>query len=97
MENHHVILQPLDKLQGYFEYLPPKNELKDLHSAKQRVFAEETANGKITATLVNTQRAQIQFFHCMTDFQIPDKVRSIIKAKIDNENEGDEEEVLPGN
>ena len=49
MENHRIILQPLDKLQGYFEYLSPKKELKDLHSAKQRVFAEETANGKITA------------------------------------------------
>ena len=43
MENHRRILQPLDKLQGYFEYL------SDLHSAKQRVFAEKTADGKITA------------------------------------------------
>ena len=49
MENHRIILQPLDKLQGYFEYLSSKKELKDLHSAKQRVFAEETADGKITA------------------------------------------------
>ena len=82
MEDLHVILQPLDKLHRYFEYLPPKNELKDLHSAKQRVFAEETANGKITATLVNAKRVQIQVFHGMADLQIRDKVRSIIKAKI---------------
>ena len=44
-ENHRIILQPLGKLQRYFEYLSPKNELKDLHG----VFAEETADGKITA------------------------------------------------
>ena len=42
--------QPLDKLHGHFEYLPPKNELKDLHNAKQSVLAEEIANSKITAT-----------------------------------------------
>ena len=44
-----MILQPLDKLQGYFEYLSPKKELKDLHRAKQRAFAEEIAECKITA------------------------------------------------
>ena len=98
MDNHYIISQPLDKLHGYFEYLPPKNELKDLHSAKQRVFAEETANGKITATLVNAKRVQIQVFHGMADLQIRDKVRSIIKAKIDSENSTqDEEQLLPGN
>ena len=52
MENHHIILQPSDILHGYFEYLSPKNELKDLHSAKQRVFSEEIADGKIIATLL---------------------------------------------
>ena len=98
MEDLHVILQPLDKLHRYFEYLPPKNELKDLHSANQRVFAEETSNGKITATLVNAKRVQIQAFHDMADLQIRDKVRSIIKAKIDSENSTqDEEQLLPGN
>ena len=48
MENHHIILQPLGKLHEYFEYLSPIKELKDLHNAKQRVFEEETADGKIT-------------------------------------------------
>ena len=98
MENYPIILQPLYKLHGYFEYLPPKNELKDLHSPKQRVFAEETAYGKITATLVNVKRAQIPAFHGMADLQIRDKVGSIIKAKIDSENNmQDEEELLPDN
>ena len=72
MENHHIIWQPLDKLHRYFEHLPPKNEFKDLHSAKQRVFAEETANGKITATLVNAKRVQIPVFHGKANLHIRD-------------------------
>ena len=72
--------------------------MKDLHSPKQRVFSEETANGKITATLVNVKRVQIPSFHGMADLQIRDKVRSIIKAKIDSgNNTQDEEEILPDN
>ena len=39
----------LNKLQGYFKYLSPKKELKDLHSTKQRVSEEETVVVKITA------------------------------------------------
>ena len=70
MENHHIILQPLDILHGYFEYLSPKNELKDLQSAKQQVFAKEIAGGKIIATLLKAKRAQIPTFHDMTDIQI---------------------------
>ena len=71
--------------------------MKDLHSAKQRVLADEIADGKITATLVNTKRVQIGAFHG-TVIQIRDKVRSIIKAKIDSEyNMQDKEELLPGN
>ena len=98
MENHHIILQPLDKLHGYFEYLPPKNESKNLHSTKQRVFAGEIANGKIKATLVNAKRVQIPVFHGMADIQIRDKVWSILKAKVDSENNAyDEEELLPDN
>ena len=98
MENRHIILQPLNKLHRYFEYLSPKNELKDFHSAKQRVFAGEIANGKITATLVNTKRVQISVSHGMADLQIQDKVRPIIKSKLDSENNTqDEEELLPGN
>ena len=65
--------------------MSPKNELKDLHSSKQRVFANKIADSKITATLVNANRVQIRAFHC-TNIQIRDKVRSIIKAKIDRKN-----------
>ena len=67
MENHHIILQSLDKLHQYFEYLSLKNELKDLRSARQRVFAEEIANGKITTALVNAKRVQVPVFHDMAD------------------------------
>ena len=81
MENHYIMWQPLDKLHGHFEYLTPKNELKDLHSANQHAFSEEIGNGKITATLVNNKRVQIPAFHGMADLQIRDKVQSIIKAK----------------
>ena len=71
--------------------------MKDLHSAKQQVFAEETTDGKITATLVKGKRVQIPVFHG-ADLQIQDKVRSIIKANIDSEsNTQDTEELLPGN
>ena len=91
------ILQSLGILHGYFEYLSPKIELKDLHSAKQRVFSEKIADGKITAELVKAKRIQIPAFH-RTDLRIRDKVRSIIKAKLDNENDTqDKEELLPGN
>ena len=84
-------------LHGYFEYFSPKNELKDLHSAKQWVFSEEIADGKITATLVKAKRIHIPAFHG-TDLWIRDKVRSIIKAKVDSENDTqDKEELLPGN
>ena len=70
MENHHIILEPLNKPHGYFEYLSPKNELEDLHSAIQRVFAMEIADGKIKFTLVKVKRVQILAFHGMTDLQI---------------------------
>ena len=78
------MLQSLDILHGYFEYLSPKNELKDLHSAKQRVFSEEIADGKITAKLEKAKRIQIPVFHG-TDLRIRDRVRSIMKAKLDSE------------
>ena len=87
----------MDILHRYFEYLSPKNELKYLHSAKQRVFSEETADGKITAKLVKAKRIQIPAFH-RTDLWIQDKVWSIIKAKLDSENDTQyKEELLPGN
>ena len=70
MENHHIILEPLNKLHEYFEYLSPKNEVEDLHSAIQRVFAKEIANGKITVTLVKVKRVQILAFYGMIDLQI---------------------------
>ena len=91
MENHHIILQLLDILYRYFEYLSSKNELKDLHSAKQLVFAKEVADRKIIATLLKAKRVQIPAFRCMTDLQIRHKVRSIIKAKIDCENNTQDE------
>ena len=72
MENHHIILQPFDILHGYFEYLSPKNELKDLHNAKELVFAEEIADDKIIATYLMAKRVQIPAFHCMIDLQIRD-------------------------
>ena len=97
MENHHMTLQPLNILQGYFECLSQKSELKDLQSTKQRVFAEELVVGKITVTLVKAKRVQIPVFHG-ADLQRRHKVRSIIKAKIDSENNTqDKEELLPGN
>ena len=77
MENHHIILEPLDTPHGYFDYLSPKNELEDLHSAIQRVFADEIADGKIRVTLVKAKKVQIPVFHGITDLQIRDKVRSI--------------------
>ena len=87
----------MDILHGYFENLSPKNELKDFHSAKQRIFSEEIADGKITPKLVKAKRIQIPVFH-RTDLRIRDKVRSIIKAKLDSENDTqDKEELLPGN
>ena len=87
----------MDILHGYFEYLSPKSELKDLHSSKQQLFSEEIANGKITAKLVKAKGTQIPAFH-RRDLRIRDKVRSIIKAKLDSENDTqDEEELLPGN
>ena len=87
----------MDILHGYFEYLSPKLELKDVHSAKQRVFSEEIADGKITAKLVKAKRLQIPAFH-RTHLRIRDQVRSIIKAKLDNENDTqDKEKLLPGN
>ena len=52
----------------------------------------------LTAAKVKAKREQIQAFRGMTDLQIRDKVRSIIKAKIDSENvTQDEEELFPGN
>ena len=87
----------MDILHGYFEYLSPKNELKDLHSAKQRMFSEEIVDRKITANLVKAKRIQISAFH-RTDLRIRDKAWSIIKAKHDSENDTkDKEELLPGN
>ena len=72
--------------------------MKGLHSAEQRVFPEEIANGKITAILVIDKRVQIPAFHDMADLHIRDKVRSIIKTEIDRENNAqDEEELLPVN
>ena len=52
----------MDKLHGYFEYLSPINELKDLHSAKQRVFAEEIAKGKIKNTLGNGTNPSLPWY-----------------------------------
>ena len=87
----------MDILYGYFEYLSPKNELKDLHSAKQRMFSEGIADGKNAAKLVKAKRIQIPAFH-RTDLRIRDKAWSIIKAKLDSENDTqDKEELLPGN
>ena len=84
-------------LYEYFEHLSPKNELKDLHSEKQRVLSEENADGKITANLVKAERMQISAFHG-TDMWIRDRIRSITKAKLDSKNDTQEkEELLPGN
>ena len=41
--------------------------MKDLHSANQRVFAEETADGKLQ---LNVKRVQIPAFYGMADLQI---------------------------
>ena len=62
------------------------------------VLKKESYSEKITAAKVKAKREQIQAFRGMTDLQIRDKVRSIIKAKTDSENvmQG-EEELFPGN
>ena len=61
------------------------------------MFSEEIADGKITPKLVKTKRIQIPAFH-RTNLRIRDKVRSIIKAKLDTENDTqDKEELVPGN
>ena len=61
------------------------------------MFSEEIADGKMTPKLVKAKRIQIPVFH-RTDLRIRDKVRSIIKAKLDSENDTqDKEELLPGN
>ena len=75
-----------------------RNELEDLHNAMQRLFTEEIADGKITVTLVKAKRVQIPAFHGMIDLQIRDKVQSIIKVKIvDQNNTQDKRELLPAN
>ena len=87
----------MDILHGYFKYLSPKNELKDLPSAKQRMFSEKITDRKITAKLVKAKRIQIPVFH-RTDLRIRDKAWSIIKAKLNSENDThDKEELPPGN
>ena len=76
MENHHIILEPLNKPRKDFEYLSPKDELEDFHNAAQRVFAKEITSGKITVTLVKVKRCTLLglkkglAFHGMTDLQI---------------------------
>ena len=50
MENHHRVYY-MDILNIYLQ----KVELKDFYRAKQQVFAEETADGKITVTLVKAK------------------------------------------
>ena len=71
-----------------------KMNLKTL-SVQYNIFSEEITNAKVTVTLVNTKRVETPTFHGMTDLQIRDKVRSIIKAKIaDGNNTQDEEELL---
>ena len=50
MENHYRVYY-MDILNIYLQ----KVELKGLHCAKQQVFAEETADGKITVTLVKAK------------------------------------------
>ena len=53
---------------------------------------------KLQLLIVNDKRVQISAFHSMADLHIRDKVRSIIKGKVDSENTTqDEEELLPGN
>ena len=52
--------------------------MKGHHSAKQRVFSEEIAEGKIAVKLVKAKRIQILAFHG-TDLRIRDRVRSIIQ------------------
>ena len=75
-----------------------RNELENLHNAMQRLFTEEIAHGKITVTLVKAKRVQIPAFHGMIDLQIRDKVQSIIKVKIvDQNNTQDKRELLPAN
>ena len=69
------MLESVDMPDGYFEYLFPKNEFDDFHSAIQRVFAEEIVAGKITVTLVKTKMVQIPVFCGVTEPQIRDKVR----------------------
>ena len=62
------------------------------------VLKKESYSEKITAAKVKAKREQIQAFRGMTDLQIRDKVRSIIKTKIDSENvTQDEEDLFPGN
>ena len=68
-------MEPLDIPHAYCEYLSSKNELEDLHSAIQRVFADEIADGKIA--LIKTKKVQIPVFHGLTDLQIRIKVWSI--------------------
>ena len=50
MENHHRVYY-MDILNIYLQ----KVELKDFYRSKQQVFAEETADGKITVTLVKAK------------------------------------------
>ena len=60
------------------------------------MFSEEISDRKITAELVKAKRIQIPGFH-RTD-RMRDKAWSVIKAKLDSENDTqDKEELLPGN
>ena len=74
------------------------NVKSNFYDTIQGVFAEKIADDKIKTTLVKAKSVQIPVFHGMADLHICDKVRSIIKAKIvDENNVQDEEKLLPGN
>ena len=84
--------------------VPKNNCHKNLLVVKKwvlcRIFVlkKESYSEKITAAKVKAKREQIQAFRGMTDLQIRDKVRSIIKTKIDSENVMQhKEELFPGN
>ena len=60
------------------------------------MFSEEIADGKFKAKLVKAKRREIPAFH-RTDLRIQDRARSILKEKLDGENDTqDKEELLPG-
>ena len=76
------ILESLDKSHRSFEYLSPKNDLKDLHSELKQVFADQIADMIITDTMEMSKRVQITVFHDLTICRYKIRCGQLSKRKL---------------